>query len=162
MRPQTFLDSPIVMPSVSVFQPLRKTRDPDLTYIVKATEQIAQHLRPGQLVVLESTTYPGTTMEIVAPKLAVSGLKVGEDVHLAFSPERIDPENETFTVENTPKIIGGVSRACSEAASTLYGAIVNSVIPVSSPTAAEMVKAVGKYISCRQHWLGERDRDHRG
>ena len=126
--------------SVCVPTPLRKTRDPDLTYIVKATEQIAQHLRPGQLVVLESTTYPGTTMEIVAPKLAVSGLKVGEDVHLAFSPERIDPGNETFTVENTPKIIGGVSRACSEAASTLYGAIVNSVIPVSSPTAAEMVK----------------------
>ncbi|MBV69865.1 MAG: UDP-N-acetyl-D-glucosamine dehydrogenase [Myxococcales bacterium] len=126
--------------SVCVPTPLRKTRDPDLTYIIKATEQIAQHLRAGQLVVLESTTYPGTTMEIVAPKLAVSGFEVGRDVHLAFSPERIDPGNETFTVENTPKIIGGVSPACTEAAGALYSAIVNSVIPVSSPTAAEMVK----------------------
>jgi UDP-N-acetyl-D-glucosamine dehydrogenase len=126
--------------SVCVPTPLRKTRDPDLTYIVKATEQIAGYLRPGQLVVLESTTYPGTTIEIVAPKLAESGLEIGVDVHLAFSPERIDPGNETFTVENTPKIIGGMSPKCTESAAMLYSAIVNSVIPVSSPTAAEMVK----------------------
>jgi UDP-N-acetyl-D-glucosamine dehydrogenase len=126
--------------SVCVPTPLRKTRDPDLTYIVQATEQIAGHLRPGQLVVLESTTYPGTTVEIVAPKLAESGLEIGKDIHLAFSPERIDPGNETYTVENTPKIVGGVTPRCTEAAATLYSAIVNSVIPVSSPTAAEMVK----------------------
>ncbi len=126
--------------SVCVPTPLRKTRDPDLTYIIDATERIKEHLRPGQVVVLESTTYPGTTNEVVAPKLAESGLKVGEEIHLAFSPERIDPGNATFHVKNTPKIIGGVTPACTEAARQLYGAIVDRVIPVSSPTAAEMVK----------------------
>ena len=126
--------------SVCVPTPLRKTRDPDLTYIIKATDKIVETLRPGQLVVLESTTYPGTTMEIVAPKLSATGLNVGTEIHLAFSPERIDPGNEQFTVKNTPKIIGGVSDSCNEAAATLYGSIVDQVISVSSPTAAEMVK----------------------
>ena len=126
--------------SVCVPTPLRKTRDPDLTYIVEATRQIRAHLRSGQVVVLESTTYPGTTIEVVAPELEGDGLKIGEDVHLAFSPERIDPGNQTFHVKNTPKIIGGVTPACTEAAQTLYGAIVDRVIAVSSPTAAEMVK----------------------
>jgi UDP-N-acetyl-D-glucosamine dehydrogenase len=126
--------------SVCVPTPLRKTRDPDLTYIVDATRRISEYLRPGQLVVLESTTYPGTTVEVVAPELCRTGLKVGEDVFVAFSPERIDPGNEVYTVVNTPKIIGGMTPACTAAAAALYGAIVNEVIPVSSPTAAEMVK----------------------
>jgi UDP-N-acetyl-D-glucosamine dehydrogenase len=126
--------------SVCVPTPLRKTRDPDLTYIVEATKNIAKHLRPGQLVVLESTTYPGTTIEVVAPQLETAGHRVGVDFHLAFSPERIDPGNEVYTVVNTPKIIGGVTPECNEAAKTLYEAIVNTVMLVSSPTAAEMVK----------------------
>ncbi len=126
--------------SVCVPTPLRKTRDPDLTYIVEATKNIAKHLRPGQLVVLESTTYPGTTIEVVAPQLETAGYRVGVDFHLAFSPERIDPGNEVYTVVNTPKIIGGVTPDCNEAAKTLYEAIVNTVMLVSSPTAAEMVK----------------------
>ena len=126
--------------SVCVPTPLRKTRDPDLTYIVRATSEIARYLRAGQLIVLESTTYPGTTVEVVAPKLEETGLRVGKDFFLAFSPERIDPGNESFTVTNTPKIIGGMSAECNEAAKTLYSATVNTVIAVSSPTAAEMVK----------------------
>ncbi len=126
--------------SVCVPTPLRKTRDPDLTYIVKATEEIAKHLRPGQLIVLESTTYPGTTVEVVAPTLSSGTLQIGEDIHLAFSPERIDPGNEQYTVTNTPKIIGGMSPQCNEVAKLLYESIVNTVITVSSPTAAEMVK----------------------
>ena len=126
--------------SVCVPTPLRKTRDPDLTYIVEATARIRHHLRAGQVVVLESTTYPGTTVEVVAPELEKSGLVVGKDIHLAFSPERIDPGNATFHVRNTPKIIGGVTPACTAAARTLYEAIVERVIAVSSPTAAEMVK----------------------
>lgn len=126
--------------SVCVPTPLRKTRDPDLTYIVEATAQIKKYLRKGQVVVLESTTYPGTTVEVVAPVLSADGLVIGEDIHLAFSPERIDPGNEIYQVKNTPKIIGGVTEACSEVAKTLYGAIVDSVVLVSSPTVAEMVK----------------------
>lgn len=130
--------------SVCVPTPLRKTRDPDISYIVEATRQIREHLRPGQVIVLESTTYPGTTIEVVAPALeealAPKGMKVGRDVHLAFSPERIDPGNPVYNVKNTPKIIGGVTPACGEAAKTLYNAIVDKVITVSSPTAAEMVK----------------------
>ena len=126
--------------SVCVPTPLRKTRDPDLTYILAATEEISRHLRAGQLVVLESTTYPGTTTEVVAPRLEKSGLKVGEEIFLAFSPERIDPGNEKFGVRNTPKIIGGVSEECTRRAAGLYGSIVNQVVEVSSPTAAEMVK----------------------
>ncbi|MCB9547269.1 MAG: nucleotide sugar dehydrogenase [Myxococcales bacterium] len=126
--------------SVCVPTPLRKTRDPDLTYIVEATRQIRQFLRAGQVVVLESTTYPGTTVEVVAPELEATGLTVGTDVHLAFSPERIDPGNPKFHVKNTPKIIGGMTPACTAAAAALYGAIVDRVVAVKSPTAAEMVK----------------------
>lgn len=126
--------------SVCVPTPLRKTRDPDISYIVEATAQIVKYLRPGQLVVLESTTYPGTTVEVLRPELEKGGLTVGTDVHLAFSPERIDPGNPKFHVRNTPKIVGGVTEACTEAARRLYAAIVDTVIPVSSPTAAEMVK----------------------
>ncbi|MCA9558381.1 MAG: nucleotide sugar dehydrogenase [Myxococcales bacterium] len=126
--------------SVCVPTPLRKTRDPDLTYIVAATERIKEFLRPGQVVILESTTYPGTTVEVVAPALVEGGLELGRDVHLAFSPERIDPGNAVFQVKNTPKVIGGMTPGCNEAARTLYESIIERVITVSSPTAAEMVK----------------------
>ena len=126
--------------SVCVPTPLRKTREPDLTYIIESIEQVSRYLRKGQLVVLESTTYPGTTVEVVAPKLAQTGLKIGDDIFLAFSPERIDPGNAVYTVENTPKIIGGMTPSCSELASLLYGPSVGEVIKVSSPTSAEMVK----------------------
>jgi UDP-N-acetyl-D-glucosamine dehydrogenase len=126
--------------SVCVPTPLRKTRDPDISYIVAALEQIVKFLRPEQLIVLESTTYPGTTEEVMKPALEKGGLKVGKDVFLAFSPERIDPGNPTFHVRNTPKIVGGITESCTEAARRLYSAIVDKVITVSSPTAAEMVK----------------------
>ncbi len=126
--------------SVCVPTPLRKTRDPDISYIVASLEQIVKYLRADQLIVLESTTYPGTTEEVCKPALEKGGLKVGKDVFLAFSPERIDPGNATFHVRNTPKIVGGITPACTEAAKALYGAIVDNVITVSSPTAAEMVK----------------------
>ncbi|HLD73554.1 MAG TPA: nucleotide sugar dehydrogenase, partial [Bdellovibrionota bacterium] len=120
--------------------PLRKTREPDLSFIVSAVESIAQHLKDEQLIVLESTTYPGTTEELVLPILEKTGRKVGKDFYLAFSPERIDPGNQQFGLRNTPKVIGGVTPQCLELASLLYGSITNEVVPVSSPKAAEMVK----------------------
>ena len=126
--------------SICVPTPLRKTREPDLSFIVSAVESIAQHLKDEQLIVLESTTYPGTTEELVLPILEKTGRKVGKDFYLAFSPERIDPGNQQFGLRNTPKVIGGVTPQCLELASLLYGSITNEVVPVSSPKAAEMVK----------------------
>lgn len=126
--------------SVCVPTPLRKTREPDLTYIIEAMSRVVEFLRPGQLIVLESTTYPGTTVEVVAPRIEETGLTIGTDVFLAFSPERIDPGNAVYTVENTPKIIGGMTPNCSEIAALLYAPSVGEVIKVSSPTTAEMVK----------------------
>jgi nucleotide sugar dehydrogenase len=120
--------------------PLRKTRDPDLSYIVNASESLMPHVRHGQLLVLESTTYPGTTEEVLEPQLKARGFRIGEDVFLAFSPERIDPGNRTFTVRNTPKVVGGATAACTEVAAALYGLAVERVVKVSSPRAAEMVK----------------------
>src|SRR5262249_24010992 len=120
--------------------PLRKTRDPDISYVVDATEQIARRLRRDQLIVLESTTYPGTTEELVLPMLQRTGLVVGRDFYLAFSPERIDPGNTRFTLRNTPKVIGGVTEECGRMAGALYGSVVERVVPVSSPMVAEMVK----------------------
>jgi len=125
---------------ICVPTPLRKTRDPDISYIIAATEQVAQHLHPGMLVVLESTTYPGTTEEVLKPMLEEKGLIVGEDVFLAFSPERIDPGNNQFSIRNTPKVVGGVTPACTERAVTLYQRIIDRVIPVSSAITAELVK----------------------
>jgi UDP-N-acetyl-D-glucosamine dehydrogenase len=126
--------------SVCVPTPLRKTKDPDLSFIIAAADAIAGHMRPGMLVVLESTTYPGTTDELVLPILEKSGLKAGKDFFLAFSPERIDPGNTTFNTRNVPKIIGGVTPACTELATSLYAAAVQTIVPVSSPRVAEMVK----------------------
>src|SRR5256884_3853085 len=126
--------------SICVPTPLRKTRDPDISYIVAATQQVRAHLHPGQLIVLESTTYPGTTDEVVLPELEATGLKVGVDFFLAFSPERIDPGNPHFNTYNTPKIVGGITSKCTELAQALYGAAIDQVVAVSSARVAEMAK----------------------
>ena len=126
--------------NICVPTPLRKTRDPDLSYVVAAVEQVAGHLRAGQLVVLESTTYPGTVDEVVRPRLEAGGLRAGRDFCLAFSPERIDPGNREWTTRNIPRVVGGVDARSTEAAAALYGHIVETVVPVSSPRVAEMVK----------------------
>jgi UDP-N-acetyl-D-glucosamine dehydrogenase len=125
---------------VAVPTPLSKQREPDLSYVERASADIAKRLRPGQLVVLESTTYPGTTRERVLPILEQSGLTVGEDFHLAFSPERVDPGRSDWTTQNVPKVIGGITAACTERASALYSGALESVHPVSSPEAAELTK----------------------
>jgi UDP-N-acetyl-D-glucosamine dehydrogenase len=128
--------------SICVPTPLRKTKDPDISYIVHAADCLAQFMPPGQgqLIVLESTTYPGTTDEIVLPRFSGDGLEVGRDFFLAFSPERIDPGRTDFTVRTTPKVIGGTTPACLEVAVALYETIVDRPIPVSSTATAEMVK----------------------
>jgi UDP-N-acetyl-D-glucosamine dehydrogenase len=126
--------------SICVPTPLRKTKDPDISYIVAAAEKIAQVGATGKLVVLESTTYPGTTEEVILPRLTSNGDQVGRDFFLAFSPERIDPGRTDYTVYNTPKVIGGMTDACQETAVALYSTIVAQPVPVSSTAAAEMVK----------------------
>ena len=126
--------------SICVPTPLRKTRDPDISYIISATQQVRAHLHPGELVILESTTYPGTTDEVLLPELESTGLKVGLDFFLAFSPERIDPGNSNFDTRNTPKIVGGITPACTKMAQAFYGAAIEEVTPVSSARVAEMAK----------------------
>ncbi len=126
--------------SICVPTPLRKTKDPDISFIIDAAENISRVGATGKLVVLESTTYPGTTEEVILPRLIHNGDKVGRDFFLAFSPERIDPGRTDFTVYNTPKVIGGMTPACQETAVALYGTIVAQPVPVSSTAAAEMVK----------------------
>jgi len=125
---------------ICVPTPLRKTKDPDLSYVVKAVEAVAATLRRGQLIILESTTYPGTTEEVVQPMLQAKGLEADADFLLAFSPERVDPGNREFNTRNIPKIVGGVGPASTEAAAALYGATVQQVVQVSSTRVAEMVK----------------------
>lgn len=125
---------------ICVPTPLRKTKDPDLSFIMAATQDVSQHVHSGQLIVLESTTYPGTTDEIILPELEAKGLKAGTDFYLSFSPERIDPGNQNFNIRNTPKIVGGVTPLCGELTVALYQAIADRVIQVSSTRAAEMVK----------------------
>ncbi len=120
--------------------PLSKQREPDLSILNRATEQIAERLRPGHLVVLESTTYPGTTREEVLPRLEASGLKVGTDFNLAFSPERVDPGRSDWTTKNVPKVVGGITDACTERAAELYGSAVDTVHRVTSPESAELTK----------------------
>ncbi len=126
--------------SICVPTPLRKTKDPDISNIVAATEEIKKRLRRGQLIVLESTTYPGTTEEVLLPELSSTGLKAGEDFFLAFSPERVDPGNSVFSTSNTPKVIGGITPACAEITEFLYQQVVEKVVVVSSTGSAEMVK----------------------
>ena len=125
---------------ISVPTPLSKTKDPDISYIVAACDMIVQYFRPGVLIVLESTTYPGTTEEVILSRLDVGGALVGKDFFLAFSPERVDPGNEQWKTRNTPKVIGGVTSRCTEVATALYRHAVDTLVPVSSPAAAEMVK----------------------
>ena len=126
--------------SICVPTPLSKTRDPDVSYVIAASEAVAAALRPGQLIVLESTTYPGTTREVMQPTLERTGLVVGEDFHLCFSPERVDPGNETWTTKNTPKVIGGLTAACRDAGAAFYERFIDSVVRVSSVEAAELTK----------------------
>ncbi len=125
---------------ICVPTPLSKTGDPDVSFIVRATEDLLQHLRPGQMVILESTTYPGTTRELLQGKLEETGLRVGRDVFLAFSPERVDPGNPVYHLVNTPKVVGGVTPDCHELAVALYEEVIDTVVEVSSPEAAELTK----------------------
>lgn len=126
--------------SICVPTPLSKNRDPDMSYINQATTSIQKIAKAGTLVILESTTYPGTTIEVLLPRLTEGGLEVGKDIFIAFSPERIDPGNKTYSVRNTPKIVGGITPDCTEVACALYNHAIDTLVPVSSPTSAEMSK----------------------
>jgi UDP-N-acetyl-D-glucosamine dehydrogenase len=126
--------------NICVPTPLRKNKDPDLSYVIAAVEAIRNHIRPGQLIILESTTYPGTTREVVLPILEESGLKVGEDFFLAYSPERVDPSNKEYVTRNIPKVVGGITPHCTNLAAALYRQFVEQVVTVSSTDCAEMVK----------------------
>ena len=125
---------------ICVPTPLSKTKDPDISYIVSACDEIARYAHPNMLVVLESTTYPGSTEELILPRLKVEGAEAGKQFFLAFSPERVDPGNKMWTVRNTPKVIGGMTPACIDVATALYKRAIDTVVPVSSPASAEMVK----------------------
>lgn len=125
---------------ICVPTPLTKTKEPDLSYVIYESERIAETLRKGQLIVLESTTYPGTTKEVILPILEKSGLKEGSDFYLAYSPERVDPNNKNYSIANTPKVVGGISPASTGLAQMLYGQIVDNVVTVSSSATAEMTK----------------------
>ncbi len=125
---------------ICVPTPLRKSREPDISYIVSATEAIAKHLHRHQVIILESTTYPGTTREVILPMLEATGLKCGKDFFLGFSPERIDPGNRSFVTRNIPKVVSGITPACRKAVELLYGQVIGKLIPVSSTNVAEMVK----------------------
>jgi UDP-N-acetyl-D-glucosamine dehydrogenase len=125
---------------ICVPTPLRKTKDPDMSYVLAATEAIAQYLHPGLLVMLESTTYPGTTDELLLPKLSATGLEVGKDFFLCFSPERVDPGNPNFQTANIPKVVGGITPACTDTGALFYKQALQVVVPVSSTRVAEMVK----------------------
>jgi UDP-N-acetyl-D-glucosamine dehydrogenase len=126
--------------SIAVPTPLAKTRDPDMRFVLAAADAIGRNCRPGVLVVLESTTYPGTTRELMQPKLEAAGLTIGEDVFLAFSPERVDPGNPVWNTKNTPKIVGGITANCTEVATALYATCLDTVVPVSGTETAELVK----------------------
>ena len=126
--------------SICVPTPLSKTKDPDVSYVLAATDAVKQALRRGQLVILESTTYPGTTRELMLPALEATGLKVGEDFFLAFSPERVDPGNTKWNTHNMSKVLGGITPACLQVAAALYQPAIEKLVPVSSTEAAELVK----------------------
>jgi len=126
--------------NICVPTPLRKTREPDISYIVKASEQIARYLKRQQLIILESTTYPGTTEEVLLPMFEAKNLKVGKDFYLAFSPERVDPTNKIYKTKNIPKVVGGVTPKCTQIAKIFYEQSIDTVIAVSSTRVAETVK----------------------
>ncbi len=133
---------------VCVPTPLTQNREPDMQFIISSSETIAKYLRPGQLVVFESTTYPGTTRELVAPILEGSGLKAGKDFHLAYSPEREDPGNKNFTTKTIPKVVGGLTDKCRDMACKLYDAVIVKTVPVSSLEAAEATKILENVYRC--------------
>ncbi len=126
--------------SIAVPTPLSKTRDPDMSYVIAAAGAATRQAHRGTLVALESTTYPGTTREVLAPALAERGFVVGDDVFVAFSPERVDPGNPVYHTKNTPKVVGGITPNCIEIATALYSSCIDQIVPVSSPEAAELVK----------------------
>jgi UDP-N-acetyl-D-glucosamine dehydrogenase len=126
--------------NICVPTPLRKTKDPDMSYIVSACQEIAKYFTPGKLVILESTTYPGTTDELLLPMLSLPGTKVGEDFFLCFSPERVDPGNPQFQTHNIPKVVGGITPACTQLGALFYSQALDKVVPVASTSVAEMVK----------------------
>jgi UDP-N-acetyl-D-glucosamine dehydrogenase len=126
--------------SICVPTPLNKTGDPDISFIIAARDEIVKYAHPGLLLILESTTYPGTTEELIVPAFEAQGLKVGQDVFVAFSPERVDPGNPVFHTENTPKIVSGYTENCLKAAMAVYGIIIQQTVPVSSTRAAELAK----------------------
>ncbi len=126
--------------SICVPTPLRKTGDPDLSFIISALNAIKNTLHPGMVVILESTTYPGTTREMLLPEIEAHGCRIGEDFFLAFSPERVDPGREDWTTKNTPKVIGGITPACTKVAAAMYGGAMENIVPVSSTEVAEMTK----------------------
>ena len=126
--------------SICVPTPLSKTKDPDVSYVLAATESVKKTLRKGQLIILESTTYPGTTRELMLPALESTGMKVGVDFFLAFSPERVDPGNPRYNTRNTPKVVGGITEHCRAATVALYQPAIDTLVPVSNPEAAELVK----------------------
>jgi len=126
--------------SICVPTPLNKLKDPDVSFILNALDEITKHLHDDLIIVLESTTYPGTTRELVLPRLSESGLKVGEDFYLVFSPERVDPGNKTYHTKNTPKVLGGITEECTRLGKLLYEEVIETIVPVSSTEAAELVK----------------------
>jgi UDP-N-acetyl-D-glucosamine dehydrogenase len=136
--PKRLADADII--DICVPTPLRKTKDPDMSYVVQAVEAITAILKKGQLIILESTTYPGTTVEVVQPTLAAKGFTPGVDFYLAFSPERVDPGNPQYQTKNIPKVVGGINDDSTRAAVAFYSQVMETVIPVSSPSVAEMVK----------------------
>src|SRR4051812_13984104 len=126
--------------SIAVPTPLGKTHDPDMSYVQAAASSVSEIAHPGLLVVLESTTYPGTTREVVLPLLTAAGFTIGEDIFVAFSPERVDPGNPLYNTRNTPKVVGGITADCTELATALYASCIEKIIPVSSTEVAELVK----------------------
>ena len=126
--------------SICVPTPLKKHKNPDISYIVSAMNEVEKYIHPGMIIILESTTYPGSTRELILPSLETNGFTVGKDFFLCFSPERIDPGNTEYTTQNTPKVIGGITDQCTDMGAAVYGTIVEKVVTVSSPETAEMVK----------------------
>jgi UDP-N-acetyl-D-glucosamine dehydrogenase len=134
--------------AICVPTPLNIMKEPDTSYMESAARTIAPHLKPGSLVTLESTTYPGTTEEVIQPLLEAHGLKVGTDLHLAFSPERVDPGNPVYQTKNTPKVVGGVTARCTDVAVTFYEGFLDQIVPVSTTRAAEMTKLLENIFRC--------------
>ena len=156
--PKVLADADVVV--ICVPTPLNKTKEPDNGFIMLAAESLKPHLHKDMLIVLESTTFPGFTREILLPKLQESGLKVGEDFFLCFSPERVDPGNEKYQTKNTPKVVGGTTPRCLEAIQAMYSHVIDTLVPVSSTDAAEMVQAAREHLPRGQHRPRQRSGHH--